>query len=75
MKQIKYDFYEFRAKVSGKYIVPGGKRGHYYRVYYKEKDIPNIIKEIEAEYPRYKGKIKPFRLCLESVEKNFGPSP
>ena len=68
MKQIKYNDYEFRAKVGGKYVIPGGKRGHYYRIYYKEKDIPNIIKEIEAEYPRYKGKIKPFRLLVEEVK-------
>jgi len=68
MKQIKYNNYEFRAKVGGKYVIPGGKGGHYYRHYYKEKDIPNIIKEIEAEYPRYKGKIKPFRLLIEEVQ-------
>jgi len=65
--KIKYNCYAFRVKVGSKYIIPGGRRGNYEGRYYKEKDIPKVVEEIEGEYPKYKGKVKPFRLILEEV--------
>lgn len=62
MKLIKCDDFCFKVKWGKKFIWPDTLG--YKECYYNEEQIPNIIKEIEEEYPRYKGKVTPFRRCL-----------
>lgn len=64
MNIIKCNDYCFKIKWGKKYIWPSE---HYIECYYDQKQISSMIKEIENEYPRYKGKVKVFRRCLMEI--------
>lgn len=64
LKKIKCNEYTFRVKWGKKYIAPR----NYAISYYKKKQIPSIIKEIEIEYPRYKNRVFAFEMVLERVK-------
>lgn len=64
MKILKCHDYCFKIKWGKKYIWPSE---HYNECYYSFNQIPEIIKEIEEEYPRYKNKVFAFRRCLVKV--------
>jgi hypothetical protein len=63
----QHELYEFRVEIGNRYVIPGGKNGRYSGSQYNKKSLPEVIKEIEGEYPRYKGKVKAFRVILEEV--------
>jgi hypothetical protein len=63
----QHELYEFRVEIGNRYVIPGGRNGLYSGRQYNKKSIPEVIKEIEGEHPRYKGKVKTFRVILEEV--------
>lgn len=58
--------YCVKVKWGNRYISPKMYKGEFYDLH----EIRYIVKEIEDEYPQYKGKIEVFRLGLsyESVD-------
>jgi hypothetical protein len=60
---IKVDAYTFKARWGNKFITPRSYKDDYYTA----KRIPEIINEIESEFPRYKGKVVPFQMVLVPI--------
>ena len=59
-KEIVY----FKIKWGKKYIWPDG---NYKQCGYLLKGRKEVIKEIEEEFPRYKGKVKCFKLVMSQI--------
>lgn len=62
---IKYNQFCFKVKWGNKYIWPNE---WYKDNFYSKKSIPDLIKEIEEEYPKYKGRVKAFQMTLLKVK-------